>query len=91
VWLKISDEDVLGGQARIYGIWGKWKKLTLNINTIANELTIQVRDIATVTTSVPTGDLTQKVQDEFKGKILALKEIINTMVDQLRQFAQEVT
>ncbi|KAJ5743524.1 HAMP domain protein [Penicillium manginii] len=87
----VGSEGVLGGQAQIYGMQGIWKELTVNVNAMANNLTTQVRDIATVTTAVATGDLTQKVQAECKGEILALKEIINSMVDQLRQFAQEVT
>ncbi|KAJ5630662.1 HAMP domain protein [Penicillium longicatenatum] len=87
----VGSEGVLGGQAQIYGIQGIWNELTVNVNAMANNLTTQVRDIATVTTAVATGDLTQKVQAECKGEILALKEIINSMVDQLRQFAQEVT
>ncbi|CAI7651748.1 unnamed protein product [Penicillium manginii] len=87
----VGSEGVLGGQAQIYGIQGIWSELAVNVNAMANNLTTQVRDIATVTTAVATGDLTQKVQAECKGEILALKEIINSMVDQLRQFAQEVT
>ncbi|KAH8424143.1 histidine kinase osmosensor [Aspergillus melleus] len=87
----VGIEGVLGGQAKIYGIQGMWNELTVNVNAMANNLTTQVRDIATVTTAVANGDLTQKVQANCKGEILALKEIINAMVDQLRQFAQEVT
>lgn len=87
----VGIEGVLGGQARVYGTQGMWNELTTNVNAMANNLTMQVRDIATVTTAVANGDLTQKVRADCKGEILALKNIINSMVDQLRQFAQEVT
>ncbi|KAE8154476.1 hypothetical protein BDV25DRAFT_147740 [Aspergillus avenaceus] len=87
----VGIEGVLGGQARVYGTQGMWHELTTNVNAMANNLTMQVRDIATVTTAVANGDLTQKVRADCKGEILALKNIINSMVDQLRQFAQEVT
>ncbi|KAK2744625.1 histidine kinase osmosensor [Myotisia sp. PD_48] len=87
----VGTEGVLGGQAQIDGVKGKWKELTENVNAMAENLTTQVRDIAMVTTAVAKGDLTQKVQANCKGEILALKTIINSMVDQLRQFAQEVT
>ncbi|KOC13577.1 hypothetical protein AFLA70_292g001311 [Aspergillus flavus AF70] len=88
---NVGIEGVLGGQAQIYGIQGTWNELTVNVNAMANNLTTQVRDITAVTTAVAKGDLTQKVQADCKGEILALKEIINSMVEQLRQFAQEVT
>ncbi|KAL3450509.1 hypothetical protein BJX65DRAFT_294183 [Aspergillus insuetus] len=87
----VGIEGVLGGQAQIYGIQGMWNELTVNVNAMANNLTTQVRDIATVTRAVANGDLAQKVQADCRGELLALKEIINSMVDQLRQFAQEVT
>ena len=87
----VGTEGVLGGQARIEGVKGMWSQLTVNVNAMATNLTNQVRDIATVTTAVARGDLTQKVQAECKGEILELKSTINSMVDQLRQFAQEVT
>ncbi|KAH8431730.1 histidine kinase osmosensor [Aspergillus melleus] len=87
----VGIEGVLGGQAQIYGIRGMWNELTVNVNAMANNLTTQVRDIATVTRAVANGDLTQKVQADCRGELLALKDIINSMVDQLRQFAQEVT
>lgn len=87
----VGTEGVLGGQAQIDGVQGMWSELTLNVNAMANNLTTQVRDIATVTKAVAKGDLTQKVQANCKGEILELKNIINSMVDQLRQFAQEVT
>lgn len=87
----VGTEGVLGGQAQIAGVKGIWAELTNNVNAMAENLTTQVRDIATVTKAVAKGDLTQKVQANCKGEILALKEIINSMVDQLKQFAQEVT
>ncbi|KAA8647684.1 histidine kinase osmosensor [Aspergillus tanneri] len=87
----VGIEGVLGGQAQVFGTQGLWNELTANVNAMANNLTTQVRDIKTVTTAVANGDLTQKVQADCKGEIMALKNIINSMVDQLRQFAQEVT
>ncbi|KGO41233.1 CheY-like superfamily [Penicillium expansum] len=87
----VGTEGVLGGQAQIEGVQGMWNELTVNVNAMANNLTTQVRDIATVTKAVAKGDLTQKVQANCKGEIAELKNIINSMVDQLRQFAQEVT
>lgn len=87
----VGTEGVLGGQAQIVGVQGMWSELTVNVNAMANNLTNQVRDIATVTTAVARGDLTQKVQASCKGEIMELKSTINSMVDQLRQFAQEVT
>ncbi|KAL8713199.1 MAG: hypothetical protein Q9220_002720 [cf. Caloplaca sp. 1 TL-2023] len=87
----VGTEGVLGGQAQIAGVEGMWSELTFNVNAMAKNLTNQVRDIATVTTAVAKGDLTQKVQAECKGEILELKSTINSMVDQLKVFAQEVT
>ena len=87
----VGTEGKLGGQAVIDGVQGTWNELTVNVNAMANNLTTQVRDIATVTTAVAKGDLTQKVTAECKGEILELKDTINSMVDQLQQFAQEVT
>ncbi|KAL8690766.1 MAG: hypothetical protein Q9218_003859 [Villophora microphyllina] len=87
----VGTEGVLGGQAQIAGVEGMWSELTVNVNAMATNLTNQVRDIATVTTAVAKGDLTQKVQAECKGEIFQLKSTINSMVDQLRVFAQEVT
>ena len=87
----VGTEGVLGGQADIKGVRGMWNDLTINVNAMANNLTTQVRDIATVTTAVAKGDLTQLVQAECKGEILSLKSTINSMVGQLQQFAQEVT
>lgn len=87
----VGTEGVLGGQAQIEGVQGMWNDLTVNVNAMANNLTAQVRDIAEVTTAVARGDLTQKVKAQCKGEILELKSTINSMVDQLRQFAHEVT
>ncbi|KAL9115703.1 MAG: hypothetical protein Q9227_000071 [Pyrenula ochraceoflavens] len=88
---EVGSEGILGGQARIDGVQGTWNELTVNVNAMADNLTTQVRDIATVTTAVAKGDLTQKVTASCKGEILELKTTINSMVDQLKQFAQEVT
>jgi osomolarity two-component system sensor histidine kinase NIK1 len=87
----VGTEGVLGGQAQIEGVQGMWNDLTVNVNAMANNLTAQVRDIAEVTTAVAKGDLTQQVRAQCKGEILTLKDTINSMVHQLRQFAQEVT
>ena len=87
----VGTEGVLGGQARIDGVEGTWNELTINVNAMANNLTTQVRDIAAVTTAVARGDLTRKVTASCKGEIEQLKITINNMVDQLKQFAQEVT
>jgi osomolarity two-component system sensor histidine kinase NIK1 len=87
----VGTEGVLGGQAQIDGVEGTWSELTINVNAMADNLTTQVRDIAAVTTAVAKGDLTRKVTASCKGEILQLKITINNMVDQLQQFAQEVT
>ncbi|KAL6241543.1 histidine kinase osmosensor [Rhinocladiella similis] len=87
----VGTEGVLGGQAQIEGVQGTWNELTKSVNAMADNLTTQVRDIATVTTAVAKGDLTRKVTANCKGEILRLKITINNMVDQLQQFAQEVT
>ena len=81
----------MGGQAQIEGVQGTWNELTVNVNAMADNLTTQVRDIAVVTTAVAKGDLTRKVTATCRGEILKLKNTINDMVDQLKQFAQEVT
>ncbi|ORY14183.1 hypothetical protein BCR34DRAFT_599382 [Clohesyomyces aquaticus] len=87
----VGTEGKLGGQAEIAGVRGMWNELTVNVNAMAQNLTTQVRDIAQVTTAVAQGDLTRKVEAECKGEILELKNTINLMVDQLQQFAHEVT
>ncbi|KAI0394057.1 putative histidine kinase group protein [Xylariaceae sp. FL0594] len=87
----VGTEGMLGGQADVMGVQGMWNELTVNVNAMANNLTTQVRDIAKVTTAVARGDLTQKVQAECKGEIFELKSTINSMVEQLQQFAREVS
>lgn len=87
----VGTEGVLGGQAVITGVQGMWNDLTISVNAMAMNLTTQVRDIAEVTTAVAKGNLDRKVEADCKGEILELKTTINSMVDQLRQFAHEVT
>ena len=88
---EVGTEGKLGGQAQVQGVAGTWKDLTDSVNFMASNLTSQVRNIAEVTTSVATGDLSKKITVDVKGEILELKDTINTMVDQLRSFAAEVT
>jgi len=88
---EVGTEGKLGGQAVVKGVGGTWKDLTDNVNSMANNLTGQVRNIANVTTAVARGDLSRKITVEVKGEILELKNTINTMVDQLNGFASEVT
>ncbi|TFY99455.1 response regulator [Ramlibacter henchirensis] len=88
---EVGSEGKLGGQAQVRGVAGTWKDLTDNVNSMANNLTGQVRNIAEVTTAVAKGDLSRKITVEVKGEILELKNTINTMVDQLNGFASEVT
>src|SRR5207248_7775626 len=88
---QVGTEGELGAQAEVPGVAGVWKDLTDNVNVLAGNLTDQVRNIALVTTAVARGDLSQKISVEARGEILALKDTINTMVDQLRSFAGEVT
>jgi HAMP domain-containing protein/CheY-like chemotaxis protein/GAF domain-containing protein len=88
---EVGIEGRLGGQANVEGVSGTWKDLTDNVNTLADNLTTQVRNIAEVTTAVATGDLSKKITVDVKGEILQLKKTINTMVDQLSSFADEVT
>ncbi|GAA1172545.1 HAMP domain-containing protein/signal transduction histidine kinase/ActR/RegA family two-component response regulator [Kitasatospora gansuensis] len=87
----VGTEGILGGQAQVPGVAGVWKDLTENVNSMANNLTSQVRNIAQVTTAVAKGDLSQKIKVDARGEILELKNTINTMVDQLGAFADEVT
>ncbi|MFT3781684.1 MAG: HAMP domain-containing protein [Nibricoccus sp.] len=88
---EVGTEGILGGQAVVPGVAGTWKDLTDNVNSMANNLTSQVRNIADVTTAVARGDLSRKITVDVRGEILQLKETVNTMVDQLRAFASEVT
>jgi HAMP domain-containing protein len=88
---EVGTEGKLGGQAQVPGVAGTWKDLTDSVNSMASNLTGQVRNIADVTTAVARGDLSRKITVDVKGEILALKNTINTMVDQLNGFAAEVT
>ncbi|MBB5894716.1 signal transduction histidine kinase/HAMP domain-containing protein/CheY-like chemotaxis protein [Kutzneria kofuensis] len=88
---EVGTEGMLGGQARVPGVAGTWKDLTDNVNFMADNLTSQVRNIAQVTTAVARGDLSKKIDVDARGEILELKNTVNTMVDQLSGFADEVT
>ncbi len=88
---EVGTEGKLGGQATVKGVAGTWKDLTDNVNSMAENLTGQVRNIAEVTTAVASGDLSKKITVDVKGELLELKNTINTMVDQLNSFASEVT
>ena len=88
---EVGTDGVLGGQARVAGVAGTWKDLTESVNSMASNLTGQVRNIAMVTTAIAKGDLTKKIDIEASGEILQLKTTINTMVDQLSSFAEQVT
>ena len=88
---EVGSEGKLGGQAKVEGVSGTWKDLTDSVNSMASNLTSQVRNIAAVTTAVAKGDLSKKITVDVRGEILELKDTINTMVDQLRSFAAEVT
>ena len=88
---EVGTEGILGGQATVPNVAGTWKDLTDNVNSMANNLTNQVRNIAQVTTAVAKGDLTKKIDVDARGEILELKTTINTMVDQLSSFAAELT
>ncbi|MBI5687560.1 MAG: response regulator, partial [Verrucomicrobia bacterium] len=88
---EVGTEGKLGGQAQVPGVAGTWKDLTDNVNSMAGNLTAQVRNIAEVTIAVANGDLSRKITADARGELLQLKETINTMVEQLRSFASEVT
>src|SRR6185369_6953099 len=88
---EVGTEGKLGGQAQVEGVSGTWRSLTESVNSMADNLTGQVRNIAQVTTAVAQGDLSQKITVDARGEILELKNTINTMVDQLGSFADEVT
>src|SRR5262249_55566504 len=88
---EVGTEGKLGGQAQVPGVAGTWQDLTDTVNSMASNLTGQVRNIAEVTIAVANGDLSRKITVDVRGEILQLKEAINTMVEQLRSFASEVT
>src|SRR5687767_15544776 len=88
---EVGTDGRLGGQAIVLGVSGVWKDLTESVNSMASNLTAQVRNISEVTIAVASGDLSRKITVDVRGEILQLKEAINTMVDQLRSFASEVT
>src|SRR5437762_12643301 len=88
---EVGTEGKLGGQAKVSEVTGVWRELTESVNSMANNLTEQVRNISDVTIAVANGDLSRKITVDVRGEILQLKEAINTMVDQLRSFASEVT
>ncbi|MFD5635438.1 HAMP domain-containing protein [Streptomyces sp. NPDC127077] len=88
---EVGTEGILGGQAEVQGVSGTWKDLTQSVNFMANNLTIQVRNIAEVTTAVAMGDLSKKITVDARGEILELVTTVNTMVDQLSSFAEQVT
>ena len=88
---EVGTEGRLGGQANVLGVAGTWKDLTNSVNSMASNLTAQVRNIADVSTAIANGDLSKKITVDVKGEILELKDTINTMVDQLNAFASEVT
>src|SRR4029078_6710678 len=88
---EVGTEGNLGGQAVVPGVAGTWKNLTDNVNSMAQNLTGQVRNIADVATAIAKGDLSRKITVDVKGEILQLKDTINTMVDQLNSFASEVS
>src|SRR5204863_273607 len=88
---EVGTDGKLGGQAQVPGVAGTWKGLTDNVNSMATNLTVQLRDVSKVATSIAKGDLTQKITVDVRGEILQIKETINTMVDQLNAFASEVS
>jgi HAMP domain-containing protein/signal transduction histidine kinase/CheY-like chemotaxis protein len=88
---EVGTEGKLGGQADVKGVSGTWKDLTDNVNAMASNLTVQLRDVSKVATAIASGDLGQKITVEVKGEILQIKDVINKMVDQLNSFASEVT
>src|SRR5690348_17254359 len=88
---EVGTEGKLGGQAVVKGVGGVWKDLTDSVNFMAGNLTAQVRNIAEVATAIAGGDLSKKITVDVRGEILELKETLNTMVEQLRSFASEVT
>src|SRR5436305_548103 len=88
---EVGTDGKLGGQAQVEGVAGTWKDLTDNVNSMASNLTSQVRNIAQVSSAVANGDLSRKITVEAKGEVAALADTINSMTDTLRAFAAEVT
>src|SRR5436189_297973 len=88
---EVGTEGKLGGQAQVPGVDGTWKDLTDNVNLLAGNLTVQLRDVSKVATAIANGDLSQKITVDVSGEILQLKSTTNPMVDQLNAFAAEVT
>jgi HAMP domain-containing protein len=88
---EVGIEGQLGGQAEVPDVAGTWKDLTDSVNAMATNLTVQLRDVSAVATSVASGDLSQKITVEARGEILQIKDVINAMVDRLGVFADEVT
>ena len=88
---EVGNEGKLGGQADVKGVYGTWKDLTDNVNVLASNLTVQLRDVSKVSAAIANGDLTQKITADAKGELLQIKDVINKMVDQLNSFAAEVT
>ena len=80
---EVGTEGQLGGQADVHGVAGVWKDLTDSVNCMAANLTVQLRDVSKVSTAIAMGDLTQKITVDVRGEILQIKDVINTMVDQL--------
>jgi hypothetical protein len=88
---EVGTDGKLGGQATVKGVGGVWKDLTDNVNTLASNLTVQLRDVSKVATAIAKGDLTQKITVDVRGELLQIKHVVNTMLDQLTAFASEVT
>src|SRR5438132_705128 len=88
---EVGTDGKLGGQATVRGVGGVWKDLTDNVNTLAGNLTVQLRDVSKVATAIARGDLTQKITVDVRGELLQTKNVVNTMLDQLNAFASEVT
>src|SRR5438067_11074640 len=88
---EVGTDGKLGGQATVKGVGGVWKDLTDNVNTLAGNLTVQLRDVSKVATAIARGDLTQKITVDVRGELLQTKNVVNTMLDQLNAFASEVT
>src|SRR5258708_25964177 len=88
---EVGTEGKLGGQADVKGVYGTWKDLTDNVNAMASNLTVQLRDVSKVATAIANGDLAQKITVDVRGEILQIKDVINRMVDQLNSITAEVT